>query len=99
MKVKVSDFKGDKQEIEQLERHIAAKVKNYITERPNKFRTLQNMCTLLRIPPKSFEFKVVCMNCGDITPMSSYAIAQIASGNKLTYECKCEHITTLPQII
>lgn len=103
MKVKVSNG-IDGATSASIIKHSKEKIKSYVIEQNKKdksfkFYSVGILVQKGKTTKKFLEYRHVCMNCGDVQEMTSYPIAQIAQGHKITYTCDCGHVTTLPQII
>ena len=101
LKVKVTDV--TEESLKQLKEHSKRKIKEYVQkqvakEKAFKYMTAHVLLERKIITKKFLENNHVCMNCGDVQKMGSYAIAQTAMGHKVNYTCSCGHITILPQI-
>lgn len=81
---------------------IEARIKAYVMEqnRKNKsfrFFTASAVVRKLKLPANFLKEHVICMSCGHTEDKSTYAIAQLALGNKVFFTCKCGHKTFLTQ--
>lgn len=95
LKVKVTDVTPES--LKELEAHTKGRIKEFIQRTNDKFYPFEEMKRNLKIPSAFFEYRHVCMNCGDVQNMASYAIAQTTQGHKILYTCECKHVTILPQ--
>lgn len=101
LKVRVTDV--TEESLKQLKEHSKRKIKEYVQkqvakEKAFKYMTAHALVERKVATKKFLENNHVCMNCGDVHEMGSYAIAQTAMGYKVNYTCECGHITVLPQI-
>jgi lysyl-tRNA synthetase class I len=101
LKVKVTDVTDEG--LNQVKEHSKRKIKEYVQKQVAKNEVFKYMTANLLIErkvttKKILEYNHVCMNCGDVQEMGSYAIAQTAMGHRVKYTCECGHITSLPQI-
>jgi len=97
-KVKVSEL--TKEHLAELEQRAKDKIKKYVEENVKKEKSFKynsyNILVEKKVTTSKFlNFRFVCMNCGTVVDKSTYAIAQLASGNPLVYTCECKHKTTL----
>lgn len=92
-----------KKDLDRIKELKSAQLKKYIIDQNIKnayfkFKSHYFLIDSGKITRRFLVKNTVCMACGHIEKMATYAMAQNAMGNKINFTCDCGHITPLPQV-
>lgn len=91
-------------DLSELRNITVDKIKSFVQSRikndPSfKFQSPSVLVDMKKTTKLFFQYNHVCMSCGDVQEIGSYAIAQIAMGERINYKCECGHVLVLPQTV
>lgn len=95
-KVKVSDI--NEKDLIEFEDHVREKIKAKVIKLNGPlYVSPSTLVEVLRLRKDYLDYNLICMSCGHSEKLPTYALAQNAMSNKVTFTCDCGFKTVLPQ--